>query len=40
MVGILFGLSLLSRFKEEIVLQTSLLSVGIIKNNSVFKSGR
>ena len=39
-VGILFSPSLLSRFKEEIILATSVLSVRVIKNDSVFKGGR
>lgn len=37
LVRILFGLLLLSRFKEEIVLKTSVLSVEVFRNDSVFK---
>lgn len=37
LVRILFGLLLHSRFKEEIVLKTSILSVEVFRNNSVFK---
>ena len=40
LVWILFGSSLLSRFKEEIILETSVLSVGVVKSDSVFKSGK
>lgn len=31
LVGILFGPSLLSRFKEKIILKASMLSLGVIK---------
>ena len=37
LVGILFGPSLLSWFKEEIKLETPELSVGVIKNDSICK---
>ena len=39
LVGILLGPSILSRFKEEI-LETSVLSVGIMESDSIFSSGR
>ena len=37
LVGMLLGPSLLSRFKEEIMLQKSVLLVGVLKNDSIFK---
>ena len=37
LVGTLFGPSLLSRFKQEIILETLILSVAVIKKNSIFK---
>ena len=40
LVAILFGLSLLSRLKEQIILETSVLSVGLVKNDSMCKGGR
>lgn len=38
-VTILFGPSLLSRFKDKITLKTSVLPVGVIKDDSIFKGG-
>ena len=40
LIGILFGQSFLSWFKEEIILETSIISVGVIKKYSIFKGGR
>lgn len=37
LVGMLLGPSLSSRFKEEIMLQKSVLLVGVLKNDSIFK---
>ena len=39
-VGILFGSRILSRFKEEKILETSVLSVGLIRDNSIFRAGK
>lgn len=39
LVGTLFGPLLLSRFKKEIILETSVLSAGVIKNDLIFKGG-
>ena len=39
-VGIMFSPSLVSRFKEKIILETSVLSVEIIKNGPVLKGVR
>lgn len=39
LIGILFGLSLLSRFKEKMVLKTSQLSFEVIKNDSLLSGG-
>ena len=33
----MFNPSLVSRFKEKIILETSVLSVGVIKNGSILK---
>ena len=40
LIGILFGQSFLSCFKKEIISETSILSVGAIKKDSVFTGGR
>ena len=40
LIEILFGQSFLSWFKEEIILETSIISVGTIKKYSIFKGGR
>ena len=40
LVGIMFAQSLLSGFKEEMILKISSISVGIIKNDSIYKGGR
>lgn len=40
LLGILFGLSAFSRFKEKITSETSILSVRVIKKGSIFKGGR
>ena len=34
------AIPLLSTFKEEIMLETSVVSVGVNKNDSIFKGGR
>ena len=39
LVGILFGSSFLSRFKEEIILEDSVLSLGVIKKIQHLKVG-
>ena len=39
LVGIPIGLSLLSGFIEEIILKILVLSVGVIKNDSIFNGG-
>lgn len=35
LVDILFGPSLLSSFKEKMILNTTVLSAGVIKNDSI-----
>ena len=40
LIGILLGPWLLSWFKEEIMLETSVLSVRVIKNDSIFGGGK
>ena len=37
LIGILLVPSLLSWFKEEVMLETSLLPFGVIKNDSIFR---
>ena len=39
LVGILFGSSFLSRFKEEIILEYSVLSLGVTKKIQYLKVG-
>ena len=38
LTGTLLGPSTLSFFKEEIMFETSVLSVGVIKNDSIFRA--
>ena len=40
LIRILLGPSLFFLFKEEIMLEISVLSVGVIKNESIFRGGR
>ena len=40
LVGILFVPTFLFRFKEEIILETPVLSVGVSKNDLIFNGGK